>query len=79
MESTFSQKPFYFDSLDDNNMDKLRNQELSEAQRAEKEIVEKRAYVWCFGKNQNGELGVQSTKDVLQPKQISNGMLKSTV
>jgi hypothetical protein len=32
---------------------------------AEKEIVEKRAYVWCFGKNQNGELGVQSTKDVL--------------
>ena len=46
---------------------------------AEKEIVEKRAYVWCFGKNQNGELGVQSTKDVLQPKQISNGMLKSTV
>ena len=79
MESTFSQKPFYFDSLDDNNMDRLRNnQEISETQKAEKEIVEKRAYVWCFGKNQNGELGVSSTKDVLQPKQILNGMLKST-
>ena len=31
MESTFSQKPFYFDSLDENNMDRLRNKELSEA------------------------------------------------
>lgn len=60
MESTFSQKPFYFDSLDDNNMERLRNnkQEMSDNQSAEKEIVEKRAYVWCFGKNQNGELGV---------------------
>ncbi len=60
MESTFSQKPFYFDSLDDNNMERLRNNrdEMSDSQRDEKEIREKRAYIWCFGKNQNGELGV---------------------
>ena len=39
----------------------------------EKWIRDKRAYVWCFGKNSNGELGVQSTKDVLDPKPVHNG------
>jgi alpha-tubulin suppressor-like RCC1 family protein len=49
---------------------------VSEEHQLEKEIRDKRAFVWCFGKNSNGELGVQSTKDVLMPRSIMNNMIK---
>lgn len=32
--------------------------ELTEEALLEKEIRDKRAYIWCFGKNSHGELGV---------------------
>ena len=40
----------------------------------EKSIRDKKAYVLCFGKNTNGELGVQSTKDVFEPKNVHNSV-----
>ena len=36
----------------------------------EKDIREKRAYIWCFGKNANGELGVANSKDILVPRYV---------
>jgi alpha-tubulin suppressor-like RCC1 family protein len=35
---------------------------------SEEEIRKKRAFVWCWGKNKNGELSLGVTKDAVLPR-----------
>lgn len=35
------------------------------------DIKKKISYIWCFGKNGDGELGVGSQKDIFLPKAIN--------
>ena len=73
---TQQQQPYYFE--EDVGQEELR-ESISEVHKSEKEVRDKRAYVLCFGKNSNGELGVHSTKDVLMPRHIVGAMFKSAV
>jgi alpha-tubulin suppressor-like RCC1 family protein len=42
------------------------------------EIRRKRAYIWAFGKNSDGELGISSQKDQFMPKPIVVSNLKTS-
>lgn len=60
------------------NQDEEETIQEDERQTMEKDIREKKAYIWCFGKNSNGELGVQTTKDVLLPKSLPPSIFKTS-
>ena len=35
-------------------------------------IVDKKAFIWAFGANKDGEIGIGSQRDQLQPRAIAN-------
>ena len=57
--------------------EEILNQQILESQQLEQHIRDKRAYVWCFGKNTNGELGLASTRDAFNPQCMNNRMLQN--
>jgi hypothetical protein len=48
------------------------DQDNDDIQDIAQSIIEKKSFVWAFGQNKDGELGIGSQRDALLPRPIAN-------